>query len=328
VHAATLTTVETVYIDDVKGSMVYPVFLDGPAVVTGVVPPSPPSACPDSCTTVLLTNDKCDFQCNHPACHYDSYMCSGKPQQPPALPPQTHPPIAQNCALGQMVCYAGCLQPVPTTECPSNAGTLEPCNRLSLEVGDMCEASGECGTNSELDNCGGSQYAYDVYQVASTGYSWAAAPPPPGWWNSPPPAPVWWTKGPSAPPPPGWWSSPPALPPHPPGRAPRPPPPSPPSPPPTPFVITSALDEMKSTAKKAGFGSGFGTGIVFGLVLASIGAVAAGIWMERRRQSETANLIAQSQYPSFAASGPSPQRGRAKTGDVEKSMGQARTQGL
>jgi len=244
---------------------------------------------------------------------------------------QTAPPVAEGCAHNQVACYAGCLQAVPASECPSNAGSLPPCNRQSLAVGAFCEASGECGTNAELDNCGPSGYAYDVYQVVPS-YSWASSPSPPGWWTSPPPAPLWWTKGPKAPPPPDWWNSPPLRPPHPPGKAPMPPPGQPPSPPPAPFVVMSKLEEMTSSAKKAGFGSGFGTGLVFGLVLAGIGAVAAGIWMERRRQSETANLIAQAQYPSFAASGPSPLRGRAKTAaaeaETQKSQKVTVTEGL
>ena len=106
VHTAALTTVTTVSINEIKGSLEDPVPLAGPAVVIGAVPPSPPSACPDACTAELLTNDKCDFQCDHPACRYDAYQCSEKPKAPPPPPPPPplnaaiQPPAAWTVASG------------------------------------------------------------------------------------------------------------------------------------------------------------------------------------------------------------------------------------
>jgi len=96
VHEVTLSPEMSFYFNDVDGTLVSPKLLDGPAYSRSIsFPPSPPSECPQTCTADLLINDNCDFQCNHPACHYDSYQCSEKPHAPPMpYPPgqAPHPP--------------------------------------------------------------------------------------------------------------------------------------------------------------------------------------------------------------------------------------------
>ena len=89
VHEVTLSPEMYFYFNDIDGTLVSPKFLDGPALTQTIAfPPSPPSDCPDTCTADLLTNDHCDFQCNHPACHWDSFQCFVKPN----VPPMPHPP--------------------------------------------------------------------------------------------------------------------------------------------------------------------------------------------------------------------------------------------
>jgi len=54
-----------------------------------------------------------------------------------------------------------CLMAVSRSDCPDpNLLDALP-NCLDAEIGTMCEADGECGTNDDLSNCG---YNYDIYQ--------------------------------------------------------------------------------------------------------------------------------------------------------------------
>jgi len=55
-----------------------------------------------------------------------------------------------------------CLVRVPESRCPvGGMGDLPRCD-AKLEVNDLCEGSGECGTRDDKDNCGGNK---DVYEV-------------------------------------------------------------------------------------------------------------------------------------------------------------------
>merc|ERR1712070_538639 len=56
------------------------------------------------------------------------------------------------------------LQALSYSECPSQPD-IGNCANANLRVGDLCEGEGECGTNQNLDNCGG----YDVYRVTVAG---------------------------------------------------------------------------------------------------------------------------------------------------------------
>jgi len=59
------------------------------------------------------------------------------------------------------------IEAVDGDECPSNAN-LAPCDTPGLEVGDLCEGDGECGTDDDLNNCehDGSMAA-DIYRIVS-----------------------------------------------------------------------------------------------------------------------------------------------------------------
>jgi len=61
---------------------------------------------------------------------------------------------------GEMLCNGLSLRPASSSECPSNLD-IGNCESGGLSGGDLCEADGECGTNTQLDNCGG----YDIYVV-------------------------------------------------------------------------------------------------------------------------------------------------------------------
>ena len=51
-------------------------------------------------------------------------------------------------------------EPVSSWYCPYSPSSLPDCDSSSTACGAMCEADGECGTSTSLDNCG---YGYDVY---------------------------------------------------------------------------------------------------------------------------------------------------------------------
>ena len=60
--------------------------------------------------------------------------------------------------------------PAQSDDCPSVY--LPLCDDSSLEVGDLCEGDGECGTDGGLDNCKAivtKLFHSDVYRVVSTG---------------------------------------------------------------------------------------------------------------------------------------------------------------
>lgn len=58
----------------------------------------------------------------------------------------------------------GVLEPLCCTECPTpeESSMLPQCHMA--EVGELCEADGECGTDSDIDQCPG---GFDVYVVKS-----------------------------------------------------------------------------------------------------------------------------------------------------------------
>ena len=112
-------------------------------------------------------------------------------------------PATNICAAGQLPCRSYCLQALTSSQCPSSMNNIH-CEHGSLSIGSYCEGDGECGTDTNLNNCFG---GYDVYRVVA---ALAALPPPPPASPSPPPPP-----------------------PSPPAPLPPPPPPSPPPPPPT-----------------------------------------------------------------------------------------------
>ena len=64
---------------------------------------------------------------------------------------------------GEMLCNGLSLRPASSSECPSNLD-IGNCESGGLSGGDLCEGDGECGTNTQLDNCEG----YDIYVVEPT----------------------------------------------------------------------------------------------------------------------------------------------------------------
>jgi len=72
-----------------------------------------------------------------------------------------------NCAnewdiylLEAWTCQGRYLAAIASTDCPASPGSLAGCD--SAGPGEMCEASGECGTNVNLGNCLG---GYDLYRL-------------------------------------------------------------------------------------------------------------------------------------------------------------------
>ena len=70
------------------------------------------------------------------------------------------------------------LKAVAAEDCPADADRA-PCDDASLRPGDLCEGDGECGTDSDLDNCAhdGARVA-DVYEVLGPDGAPTATPRP------------------------------------------------------------------------------------------------------------------------------------------------------
>jgi hypothetical protein len=78
--------------------------------------------------------------------------------------------IAATCDAGAEC--GKCLQALSPSECPSEPNIAD-CN--SVNIGDLCEGDGECGTNQDLNNCGSG--GFDVYrrEASSPPSSWGAS---------------------------------------------------------------------------------------------------------------------------------------------------------
>lgn len=62
------------------------------------------------------------------------------------------------------LCEELCLEALPSDFCPEDP-VLPNC--LEVDVGQVCEATGECGTNDKLNNCG----TYDIYARVVCGFA-------------------------------------------------------------------------------------------------------------------------------------------------------------
>lgn len=62
------------------------------------------------------------------------------------------------------LCKELCLEALPSDFCPEDP-VLPNC--LEVDVGQVCEATGECGTNDKLNNCG----TYDIYARVVCGFA-------------------------------------------------------------------------------------------------------------------------------------------------------------
>ena len=75
------------------------------------------------------------------------------PSKAPTLNPVTAQPTDQ--------CGNVCLEPLDSSECPSEDNRdIQNCYASLTQIGQICEADGECETSTGLDNCGG----YDLYR--------------------------------------------------------------------------------------------------------------------------------------------------------------------
>ena len=71
-------------------------------------------------------------------------------------PTSKSPTLQPTTAL--QLCTNLCLEAIDTSDCPSIPGLLRDCS--SIDIGELCDADGECNTEQSLDNC----YFYDVYR--------------------------------------------------------------------------------------------------------------------------------------------------------------------
>jgi hypothetical protein len=74
----------------------------------------------------------------------------------------TQPAATEAAAV---TCDTLCLDELPSSFCPTEMDTLPDC--LSIEIGHICEARGECATNDGLNNC----QTFDVYVRVECGGS-------------------------------------------------------------------------------------------------------------------------------------------------------------
>ena len=68
-------------------------------------------------------------------------------------------------------CPSGGLEAIDLDDCPSVSSGLGNCDDSSLEIGDLCEADGECGTDTNQNNCphdGGEYLVDDIYRVTGS----------------------------------------------------------------------------------------------------------------------------------------------------------------
>ncbi|KAL3769000.1 hypothetical protein ACHAW5_007826 [Stephanodiscus triporus] len=87
---------------------------------------------------------------------------------PPTPKPSTPKPVASRLTLKPTpkpfskaptsICDNRCLEEIASSECPLTSYELPDC--LQVNVGELCDANGECGSNQSLNNCD----PFDVYR--------------------------------------------------------------------------------------------------------------------------------------------------------------------
>ena len=95
-------------------------------------------------------------------------------------------------SLGCQECDNGyacgiCLVLIETTDCPFGQTVSPSCEELPM--GTMCEASGECGTTNDANNCPGRTFDFDIYKRVECTDDRPRPPPPPPSPPSPSPSP-------------------------------------------------------------------------------------------------------------------------------------------
>ena len=91
--------------------------------------------------------------------------------------------VFMNCSSSRKHCHAACGRCYELArQCPFDPDHLTSCDHPNLNVGDLCEGDGECGTFTDANNCG----VADVYNLTARSEENAEAPPPPP--RPPPPS--------------------------------------------------------------------------------------------------------------------------------------------
>jgi len=108
--------------------------------------PSPPSRSP----TEQPTREPSKHPTQLPS-KPQTALPSQKPTSQPSEPPISPMPTSSSCE-------DRCLTPITSNNCPPNSPRIPSC--LVVDVGELCDADGECDTNQFLNNC----FGYDVYR--------------------------------------------------------------------------------------------------------------------------------------------------------------------
>ena len=111
---------------------------------------------------------------------------------PPATPPLPMPPSPSRAPCDYSLCLGGascgiCLRLLNTTDCPLPSRVeqgLQSCEPGDVSAGELCEGSGNCGTDNTAENCvyhtmSGTTLPYDIYQRMDCEFEPALPPPPP-----------------------------------------------------------------------------------------------------------------------------------------------------
>jgi M6 family metalloprotease-like protein len=112
------------------------------------------------------------------------------PTQKPVSRPTFKPTPFNSQLQSASICTNRCLEEIASSQCPPRPYELPDC--LEVNVGELCDANGECGSNQMLNNC----YPFDVYKRidcsetntsgATIDFSPNNCPYYPGWANSKP----------------------------------------------------------------------------------------------------------------------------------------------
>ena len=189
-----------------------------PSCTAGSVEPGRLCEADGPCDTSQLTNN-CAYSGLGLVSTFDIYLrvdCTLQPMpppsppfppSPPSSPPPPPPPALPSCEATQ--CDAGsecgmCLRLVSEEECPGVIvgtvnGGLPPCEPHHVDVGQLCEGDGPCGTSEARDNCkygesgfftGTHVQKFDVYVRAACAVTPHPPPLPPSTPAPPMPPPM------------------------------------------------------------------------------------------------------------------------------------------
>ena len=119
----------------------------------------------DICTWTYTCNEG-DPPCPTDTYCFENYVCEGRADiesDAPTSKPTT-PPLSAPAALD---CSELCLQAIGPSDCKDvqnsvviNMNNILPCTGSTASVGHLCKGTGECDTDTELNNCGD---GHDIY---------------------------------------------------------------------------------------------------------------------------------------------------------------------